>query len=257
VYRFLLTRRWLGLLALALAVAAACVLLGRWQLHRLEARHAKNHVITSNATARPVPPDDLMSTARGPATDDQYARVRLTGRYDRTHQVLVRNRPFEGAVGYLVLVPLVPDDGPALLVDRGWVAAGESATDPPRVPAPAAGEVTVVARVRPSEPASTTGTPPRGQVTRIDVASIRRTLPYDVYAGFADLAREQPAPRRAPALLPAPETSEGPHLAYAFQWFLFACLALGGYVVLARREAADRRAARAGPTTTVAVRIPG
>jgi cytochrome oxidase assembly protein ShyY1 len=257
VYRFLLTRRWLGLLALALAVAAACVLLGRWQLHRLEARHAKNHVITSNSTARPVPPDSLMSTTRGPSSDDQYARVRVTGRYDQAHQLLVRNRPFEGANGYYVLVPLVRADGPALLVDRGWVSAGESATDLPRVPPAPTGEVTVVARVRPSEPASTTGTPPRGQVTRIDVASIRRGLPYKVYAGFGDLVREQPAPRQAPQLLPPPETSEGPHLAYAVQWFLFACCALAGYVVLARREAADRRAALAGPTTTVAVRIPG
>ena len=34
-------------------------------------------------------------------------------------------------------------------------------------------------------------------------------------------------------------------------------LALAGYVVLARREAADRRAALAGRTTAVAVRIPG
>lgn len=257
VYLFLLTRRWLGLLALSLTVAAVCVLLGRWQLHRLEARHAKNDIITTNAAARPVPPDAVMSAARGPGTDDQYARVRVTGHYDTAHQLLVRNRPFEGAVGFYVLVPLVPQDGPALLVDRGWVVAGDTATDLPHVPAPPAGEVTVVARVRPSEPASTTGTPPRGQVTRIDVASIRRDLPYDVYAGYGDLVREQPAPRRAPALLPPPETSEGPHLAYAFQWFLFACLALGGYVVLARREAADRRAARAGPTTTIAVRIPG
>ena len=146
MYRFLLTRRWLGLLALALAVAAACVLLGRWQLHRLEARHAKNHVITSNATARPVPPDALMSTARGPGTDEQYARVRVTGHYDGAHQLLVRNRPFEGANGYYVLVPLVPADGPALLVDRGWVAAGESATDVPRVPAAPTGDVTVIGR---------------------------------------------------------------------------------------------------------------
>ena len=70
MYRFLLTRRWLGLLALALAVAAACVLLGRWQLHRLEARHARNHVITSNAAARPVPPDSADVHHARPRTDD-------------------------------------------------------------------------------------------------------------------------------------------------------------------------------------------
>jgi cytochrome oxidase assembly protein ShyY1 len=117
--------------------------------------------------------------------------------------------------------------------------------------------VTVVARVRLSEPASTTGTPPRGQVTRIDVPGISRDLPYRVYGGYGDLIREQPAPRTAPVLLDPPETSEGPHLAYAVQWFLFACLALGGYVQLARREAADRRAAPGTTTRTVSVRVPG
>jgi cytochrome oxidase assembly protein ShyY1 len=258
VYRFLLTRRWLGLLAVTVLVAATCVLLGRWQVHRLEARHANNDLITRNASARPVPPADLVGLDRGPASDQQYARVRATGRYDTAHQLLVRNRPHEGQVGYYVVLPLVTADGPALLVNRGWVPAGESATDVPDVPAPPAGEVTVIGRVRPSEPHQTRGgTPPPGQVTRIDIPQIEADLPYDVYGGYADLVREQPAPRRAPVAIDAPETSEGPHLAYAFQWFLFACMALGGYVVLARREAADRRAAVTGATTTVPVRIAG
>jgi cytochrome oxidase assembly protein ShyY1 len=257
VYRFLLTRHWLGLLLAALVVSATCVQLGRWQLHRLEARHAHNHLITSAAAARPVPPQDILTVGRPPPAEREFARVRVTGLYDPAHRLLVRNRPFQGQVGFYVLVPLISDAGPALLVNRGWVPAGESAIDVPHIPAPPRGEVTVTARVRPSEPASTTGTPPHGQVTRIDVPGISRDLPYPVYGGYGELTREQPAPRHAPAHLLPPETSEGPHLAYAFQWFLFACLALGGYVVLARREAADRRAAAAGPTVTVPVRIPG
>jgi cytochrome oxidase assembly protein ShyY1 len=257
VYRFLLTRRWLGLLLLALVVAASCVQLGRWQLHRLEARHAKNDIITGNASARPVQPGEVVGVGRGPAVDEQYTRIRATGHYDPARQLLVRNRPFQGGVGFYVLVPLVTDEGPALLVNRGWVALGDGVGGAPAVPAPPAGPVTVTGRIRPSEPASTTGTPPRGQVTRIDVSSIRRGLPYAMYGGYADLVKERPSPREAPALLPPPETSEGPHLAYAFQWFLFGCLALGGYVVLARREAADRRAAASRPTRSVPVTIPG
>ena len=101
VYRFLLTRRWLGLLAVALLVAATCVQLGRWQLHRLEARHANNDLITSNASSRPVPAADLLGVGDGPAADRQYARVRATGRYDTAHQLLVRNRPHDGQVGLL------------------------------------------------------------------------------------------------------------------------------------------------------------
>jgi cytochrome oxidase assembly protein ShyY1 len=135
----------------------------------------------------------------------------------------------------------VTDDGPALLLVRGWVPRGPSAESLPDVPAPPDGTVTVTARIRPSEPASTTGEPPPGQVTRIDVSSIATTLPYDVYGGYGEVVAEDPPPRRSPERLPEPEPSEGPHLAYAFQWYLFAALALGGYGLLARREEADRR----------------
>lgn len=256
-YGFLLSRRWLGLLALALLVAAACVLLGRWQLHRLEHKRAANHLVTSNTAARPVPASDLLAVDRGPGPGRLWRRVQATGYYDTARRLLVRNRPLDGEFGYYVLVPFVTDDGPALLVNRGWVANGENASTPPRVPAPPTGTVTVTARVRATEPASTTGTPPPGQVTRIDVSEIRKTLPYPVYGGFGQLASERPAPRRAPAHLPLPELSEGPHLAYTVQWWLFAVMALGGYVVLARREAADRDAAAGGRPEVVSVPVRG
>lgn len=247
VYRFLLGRRWLGLLAVATLVAVGCVALGRWQLHRLAERHERNDLIERNVTAPPVAPEKLLRVGREPRERDEYAPVRATGRYDVGEQLLVRTRPFQGQVGYHVLIPLVTREGPAWLVDRGWVPGGASATEPPDVPAPPAGTVTVVARVRPSEPASTTGDLPPGQVTRISAPTIAEGLAYDVYGGFGELTRESPRPDEAPRLLPPPEPAEGPHLAYAFQWFLFAALALGGYVLLARREAADRAGAAETP----------
>ena len=247
-YRFLLTRRWVGLLVVALLVASGCVLLGFWQVDRLAQRHARNALLARSQVAPPVPPERLMGVGRGPRPQEEYSRVRAVGRYREGDQLLVRTRPYEGQVGYYVLTPLVTgtagNRGPALLVNRGWVPNGNSATDLPEVPPPPTGTVTVTARVRVSEPPSTTGTPPRGQVTRIDVPAIARTLPYPVFGGYADLTAEQPRPATVPSRLPAPEPSEGPHLAYAFQWFLFAGLALGGYVVLARRETADREVAR-------------
>jgi cytochrome oxidase assembly protein ShyY1 len=228
VYRFLLSRRWLGLLVVALLVAAGCVALGRWQLHRLSERHERNDLVTRNVDARPVSPGDLLRVGREPRPDDQYARVQATGRYDLDEQLLVRTRPFEGQVGFHVLTPFVTDAGPALLVDRGWVPGGSTAEDVPDVPDPPSGTVTVTARVRSSEPASTTGTPPPGQVTRIHGPSIAATLPYDVYGGFVELTRESPRPDEAPSLLPARAPWVGPHPAYGFLWFVCAALALGG-----------------------------
>jgi cytochrome oxidase assembly protein ShyY1 len=246
VYRFLLSRRWLGLLAGALLVAAACLALGDWQLHRLAHRHERNDLIRDNLAQPAVRPERLLRVGAEPPAGDEWRRVRAVGRYDVAHQLLVRLRPFEGAVGFYVLTPLVTDAGPAILVNRGWVPGGQGAASVPRVAAPPSTDVTVTGRLRPSEDPHTGAAPPRGQVTRIDVPGLAENLPYPVYGGFLELTAQSPPTSRAlaaPQLLPAPEPSEGPHLAYAVQWALFACLAVGGYVVLARREAADLRAA--------------
>jgi cytochrome oxidase assembly protein ShyY1 len=54
-------------------------------------------------------------------------------------------------------------------------------------------------------------------------------------------ARERPIPA------PLPDTSEGPHLSYAIQWFTFAAIALVGYGLLVRR--ARRGTAASQPTS--------
>ena len=259
MYRFLLTRRWVGLLLVALCVASACVFLGRWQIHRLEYKMSRNHLVSSNAHALPVPPSRFVAVNRGPDDAHQWRRIRASGHYDAAHALLVRNRSLQGAVGFDVLVPLVTDAGPALLVNRGWVAVDETVAGgvPKKIPAPPPGHVTILARLRPSEPPSTTGRPPAGQVTRIDVSTIRHGLPYPVYGGYAELTRERPRPAHAPVLLTVPELSEGQHIAYAVQWFLFAAMALGYFGLLARREAHERQAVAEGRAPVVAVRVSG
>jgi cytochrome oxidase assembly protein ShyY1 len=239
VYRFLLSRRWLGLGAAALVVAACCVLLALWQLDRLDQRQARNDLVRQNAAAGPVEVGDLLAVGRSPAAGDVWRRVVATGRYDDDRQVLVRNRALDGPTGYFVLTPLVTEDGPALLVNRGWVPAGRSAAGPGTVPPPPGGSVTAQGRVRLAEEADGGGAAPAGQVRRIDVPAIASDLPYDVYGGYVDLVSQEPAPREAPTPIPAPEPEPGPHLAYAFQWLVFGGIAIGGLVVLARREARE------------------
>jgi len=259
VYRFLLTRRWVGLLLVALCVAGLCVFLGRWQIHRLEYKISRNHLVSGNAHARPVPPSRFVAVNRGPDDAHQWRRVRASGHYDPAHTLLVRNRNLQGANGFDVLVPLETDAGPALLVNRGWVPVDVNVAGgvPKKIPASPPGHVTVLALLRPSELASTTGTPPAGQVNRIDVSTIRKALPYPVYGGYVQLTRERPRPAHSPAILPLPELTEGLHIAYAVQWFLFAAMALGYFGLLARREARERQAVAEGRAPVVAVRVSG
>jgi cytochrome oxidase assembly protein ShyY1 len=172
--------------------------------------------------------------------------VRVRGVYEPDRTVLVRNRPLDGVYGYEVVVPLRTATGSLLLVDRGWVPNGATGAEPDAVPAPAAGAVEVVGRLRPGEPPLDRDPPP-GQELRIDLARITARLGEPVYGTYAVLAHESPEPASRPAPLPAPELDLGPHLAYAVQWWGFAAAAyvLLGYYLL---EEARRRADADGST---------
>ncbi len=248
VYRFLLSGRWLGLFALALVVAVACVLLGSWQWHRREDRLARNAEVVENYDRDPVGLEDALPDPTRFPPGGTWTPVLLEGEYVPDATVLVRNRTRDGRPGYQVLVPLRSDDGAVLVVDRGFVPIGETGERPDQVPAPPEGEVAVVARLREPEPADGRGAP-AGQAQRISPAALSaamagasggRFASEDVVTGaYGDLAAEDPAPATAPLREPRPALDEGPHLSYALQWVVFAVGALVGFVVLARRTAFD------------------
>lgn len=246
MYRFLLSRRWLGFAALTLVLCVAFVLASQWQLNRNEQRQVLNAVVEANVGRPPVPVGELLAPpelADLSVAQMEWRAVTATGTYDTDHELLVRNRQLSGAgVGYEVLTPMVTADGTALVVNRGWVPAGATAATRPDVPPPPVGEVTVTGRVRPSETTPPDrADPPAGQLIAVDVDRMAAQLPYPVYGAWVQVMTEEPAPATAPARLPVAEITDGPHLSYAVQWILFVGVAVVGYVVLIRREAEDRR----------------
>lgn len=246
MHRFLLTPRWLALALVVAAVVPGCILLGQWQLDRLHRAERHNERINSNAEAPPVELAQLSPVGSVVPPERVYKNVRIVGRYDTAHTLLIRNRPSHGAAGFHVLTPLVGDAGPAAFVNRGWVAA-PGAGGSPQLPETPSGTVTVTGLLRAGEaPRSNEGLP-TGQVQRIDVAGLAPTLPYPVYGGYVALRTQDPAPpviegayRPEPIPLPSGRT-ELLHLAYAWQWFVFAGIGPLGFWFLVRREVADLR----------------
>jgi len=247
VYRFLLSRRWLGVWAALLVLVPAFIALGRWQLDRFDQRVAANRLIRANLAAAPVPVDRLAPPDTAVPKAAVWRPVSATGRYDQDRQRLVRNRTDNGRTGFHVLVPLVTESGTAVLVDRGWIPPGETARATPVPPPVPPGTVTVIGRLRASQHGSTGGTDmPPGQIAKIDIGRLSSELGLPLYGGYLELAEEQPTASPAPVPPDVPELSTGPHLAYAVQWFLFAIGAVVGVGYLARREALDLQAAEAG-----------
>ncbi len=240
-YRFLGTRRWVGVALIAVVVATTCVFLGIWQWHRHEQRAAANELVNTNYDRAPEPMGELVDDSV-PA-DLVWRRVEVSGRYVG-EQVVVRNRPVDGTAAARVLALLrtdgtEDDDGGRLVVvDRGWVPLGES---DPVLPDYPDGAVSVVGRLRQAE-AADSRTAPAGQVYAIDPATVATATGADgtsMFDGYLLAVTEDGAAPAGLQAFPRPETSPGSHLSYAFQWWVFAGGALVGYVVLARREAAE------------------
>jgi cytochrome oxidase assembly protein ShyY1 len=246
VLRVLISRRWLGALAAALAFAVAAFFLGQWQWHRYETKAARADRINAHYEARPQPLRDVLGTAPVPLSEE-WTRVTATGRYAADQTLLVRNRPYEGTYGYEVLVPFVADGGGTVLVDRGWVQNAKTAESLPRVPPAPTADVTLTGWLRRSEP-SLGRTLPAGQVASINLAEAARQVGEPLLGAYVVLEVERlpdgSAPPRPTALEP-PDTGLGPHQAYAFQWWL---AMVGGFVLVGfgiRREYRDGLEAQA------------
>lgn len=260
-YTFLLTPRWIALALVMAAVIPGCILLGQWQLGRLDRAERHNERIHTAAGAPPVDVATISPVGSSVPAELVYTSVRVVGRYDLERTLLIRNRPANGRAGFHVLTPLVTAAGPAALIDRGWIAA-PAAGGAPDLPQTPAGQVTVTGLLRASEaPRDSTGLP-AGQVQRINVAGIADGLPYAIHGGYVALRTQDPAPpviagSYVPEPLPLPSgRTELLHLAYAWQWFVFAGIGPLGFWFLARREASDRRrsATPAQQGTTLATR---
>jgi cytochrome oxidase assembly protein ShyY1 len=242
--RFLLTPRWLVAHAAVLAVAAACVALGLWQLDRLEQRRAYNSLLDRRFAMAPVPLDELLPPGSEPDDDAiSYRRVQLHGTYDAEREVVLFGRTLDGRPGNHLLTPIVTGDDRGLVVDRGWVPI-ELDRPPVAEALPPAGEVALTGVLFPSEDrgASEDEPGPVSSIGSIDLARLSRQLPYRIGTLYLWLLEQEPVQSGSlPETIRLPERSEGPHFSYAVQWFIFATIALIGYGVIVRRELLGRR----------------
>ncbi|MDQ2624385.1 MAG: SURF1 family protein, partial [Actinomycetota bacterium] len=242
-------RRTVGLVAVAVLVAAGCMLAGMWQWQRGDDRERAVETLRANFSAEPVPLAELVPTPATPVGADLTWRpATVQGRYLQGATVLLRNRPVDGHPAFHLLTPFVVSapgselDDALLVVDRGWIPIGIDATGEVEVPEPPSGEVSLEVRLRPAERESTR-TAPEGQahsifpVQVIDAAPDVPEAPWAIVsAAYGSLVAESPAPVVAPGALPTPSTDLGPHRSYALQWWMFAAGALVGFSILAWRE---------------------
>ncbi|MEU4039260.1 SURF1 family cytochrome oxidase biogenesis protein [Streptomyces collinus] len=250
-YRFLLSRQWVILTLVAIALIPAMIRLGFWQQHRYEARTARNDLVSGALHAEPVPVERLTSPGHTVSRTERYRTVTATGTFDTAREVVVRRRTSsDGEVGFHVLTPFVLPDKRVLLVNRGWIPANGAQTDFPRIPAPPAGRTTVSGRLMADETTAASGIKnvrglPDRQIMLINSAEEARRLGAQVLGGYV----EQTAPQAkggSPEQISDPGSEDAPlNYAYMLQWWLFAAAVPVGWWFLVRRELRDREEAAA------------
>ena len=238
MYRFLLKPKWIGFHLLVLALIVLMVNLGLWQKHRLEDRREFNAEVRARSSEPIVPVEEVVTDATDPA-DVQWRTVTATGTYLPDEQVVIVNRAQGGVTGVNVVAPLELDDGRLVLINRGFVP------DTQPVPAPATGVVEVTGRLRETQKRSLGGlTEADGELTelfRVDIPRLAEQLPAPVLPVYVDLLAAEPEQGALPIPLPDPELSEGSHLSYMVQWWIFSACAAAGWVLAVRRSIRQHR----------------
>ena len=98
--------------------------LGIWQIER--AAH-KEGLLQAFNSEQESPPTRL--TSQSP----DWSRVFVDGIFDSSRQILIDNQIHKGKVGYKIFTPFRFDDNKIVLVDRGWIAQGQSRSDLPQL----------------------------------------------------------------------------------------------------------------------------
>ena len=100
------------------------VFLGVWQIERAAHKEGLLQAFNSEQESPPI-----RLTSQSP----DWSRVFVDGIFDSSRQILIDNQIHKGRVGYKIFTPFRFDDNKIVLVDRGWIAQGQSRSDLPQL----------------------------------------------------------------------------------------------------------------------------
>lgn len=244
--------RLVSALVLLTVVAAVCLSLGNWQLDRAAEREAISAAIERG---RQSPPFTLHPNTSAHELHN-WQPAQAQGSWLPEFTVLLDNRNLNGRPGFWVATPLLLEASSrtALLVLRGWIPrqAGYEGSMPDLTPASGLQTVSgqILERVPrlfelrsfsgsdpsalPQQFSDATGSFPRVQNLELaDYAAATglKLMPFVL----EQTSKDEGEPDAMNREWPLPPTDSDTNRGYALQWFSFAAIAIGAWIVIAGR----------------------
>jgi surfeit locus 1 family protein len=265
----LFSRKWL----LATFIVAAGTLfmarLGFWQLDRLEQRRAFNQRVLAQINQSVLFLSD--QTLDVDLIGMEYRKVTVTGEYEPSGEIALRNQAWQNKYGVHLLTPLrITGTDRYIYVDRGWIPgedfdAGliEGSWQDFNEP----GIQTVNGVIRRSQMKADFGrisdpVPVAGQErimawNLVNIELIKKQAPFDLLPVYIQQSPERDWKNLPYRSEPDIELSEGSHMGYAIQWFTFAALLFFGYPFYVQKEESRQLGEKIDPSAESQFPVPG
>ncbi|GGG71314.1 SURF1 family protein [Corynebacterium pelargi] len=242
-WKVFLTPGWVITTVLVIAFSyLAFTVLSPWQLGKDRDIVNRNEHVDAAFEQEPTDYHNIFDDQGEITNDQEWRRVRITGHYLPDKEVLLRMRPVESGPSYQSLVPFQIDDGPVVLINRGFEPT--NAGDAPHIPTPPSGNVTLVAHARANE-----RTPDKApmqadgyqQVYGINTQQIGKLNNTTLGRDYLQLSSDEPGVLQP---IPIPKQDRGNHLSYGFQWIAFGIMAPLGLGYFVYSEIRERKRVR-------------
>ena len=219
---------------LVIFAVLAMIFLGFWQLDRHSQKSDINERISARLDNEPlglVDIDKLKSyEIIEMERDFEYKSIAVSGKYIQKDSILIRNRTFNGVPGFWLLTPFQLSNSQIIVVNRGWLPiSAENYIDLNT----SAFDLTGILRKTELAKGLQRADSSQGvleSLARPDLARYEEQLGYEIFPMYIQLIGQNPQQSDGfPQVLDLPKFSEGQHLSYAVQWFIFASIAAIGY----------------------------
>lgn len=232
-------RARLVFVSVMLVLTAAFLALGTWQVQRLFWKLDLIARVEARIHAAPDPAPAAADWGTISTEKDEYRHVTVTGLLEHDKSVLVQAVTERGA-GFWLLTPLHLSDASTILVNRGFLPAGQSDSTSRVASELAAGPVTVTGLLRISEPGGAflrLNDPGNDRWYSRDVAAIAlaKGLGPSVAPYFID-ADATPNPGGLPVGGLTVINFRNSHLVYAITWYTLAIMTVAATIALRRRR---------------------